>query len=160
MLLKLVYSDHEEPFTIGAAKYRYTAANPGDEVEGRLTIKVEIEGLRTEAVVDTAADWSVCHPEVADTIDLTGVPQLVKDMGYNVRGYKWRGDLYSMNLCLVAQEGRSFCLEASVFVPYPVYWRQVRGVLPRSFLGLRGGLERMRFAFDPTNDFFFFGQAG
>jgi len=70
------------------------------------------------------------------------------------RDERVRGTLHRLTLTLLAEEGGDLQLDVTAFVPDVSY----EGVpeLP-SILGLHGCLERVRFAFDPVTDTFYFG---
>jgi hypothetical protein len=131
----------------GATPYGYS----GDPT-GKLTIEVEIAGFRTTAVVDTAAPYMICEPEIAEQLSLSasesiGATQLLTHLGL-VTGY-----LYRAPITLPASSGRSVELQATVFVPQPDQWAN-----NPSSLGFHGCLERIRLAIDPGTDMFYFGS--
>ncbi len=71
------------------------------------------------------------------------------------RGVIVHGRLHRVNLTLFAEEGESFTLEATAFVPNPgdeEIWEDIPCIL-----GLFGCLERARFAVDPSTETFYFG---
>ena len=124
------------------------------EPKARLVLRVTIEGLTTQAMVDTglvslfacqrgARAPSGCDPGARDADD--SLPR--RACG---------GTLHRLTLTLLAEEGEDLQLDVTAFVPDASY----EGVpeLP-SILGLYGCLERVRFAFDPATDTFYFGPA-
>jgi hypothetical protein len=149
-----------EAFATGAARYLYSGSSESEAGELRIAVPVKIEEQRTDAVVDTAADWSVCHPELAGLLQLDPAAALFR-ITYNIRGNRIKGGVYLLDLHLLAQQGRgsSLQLEAKVFVPDsdPVNLDLAARVLPRSLLGLMGCLELVRFAVDPFGQVFYFG---
>jgi hypothetical protein len=70
------------------------------------------------------------------------------------RDERVRGALHRLTLTLLAEDGEDMQLDVTAFAPDASY----EGVpeLP-SILGLHGCLERVRFAFDPVTDTFYFG---
>ncbi|MBN1484372.1 MAG: hypothetical protein JXA37_06580 [Chloroflexia bacterium] len=71
-----------------------------------------------------------------------------------IRDRTYQGELHRLSLVLKAQDGESVALEVTAFLPRlrpGETWN-----LP-PFLGLRGCLERLRFAVDPASDTFYFG---
>jgi len=147
----LLFSD-QQPFATGAAHYWYRAASPSDR-SPRITVRVELEGVVTFAVLDTGAPYVVCSPEVARSMRLTSAAALERAR-ILIRGVWVNGDLHRLNLKLPADQGESFSFEVTAFVPDA---REGSiGSFP-SFLGLNGCLERIRFALDPSDDTFYFG---
>jgi hypothetical protein len=57
-------------FATGATAYRYRPAT-SHETTPRLILEVEIEGIRTEAIVDTGGVYLFCHPTIARLLSLT-----------------------------------------------------------------------------------------
>jgi len=51
-------------FTTGAIRYSYSPATVG-ETTNRIIIPIEIEGVKTQAVVDTGAPYVVVSPRIA-----------------------------------------------------------------------------------------------
>lgn len=126
------------------------------ETTHRIFVPVQIEGIQTEAVVDTGGVYLVCHPEIADLLRLDLAEKVGTDE-LNIRGRKIPGTLYRLYLTLLAGEGKSHMLDIVAFVPRlepNETWD-----LP-SFMGLTGCLEWIRFAVDPTTDTFYFGAIG
>lgn len=161
MPLKFADGDNGQVFATGAARYLYSDSSSESETEElRITVPIKIEEQRTDAVVDTAADCSICHPEVAGLLNLDPDTALF-NITYNIRGNRIRGGVYLLDLYLLAQQGKgsSLRLEAKVFVPDsdPVNLELTARVLPRSLLGLMGCLELVRFAVDPFYETFYFG---
>jgi hypothetical protein len=130
----------------GRTPYGYS----GDPT-GKVTIEVEIAGVRTTAVVDTAAPYMICEPEIAGQLSLSvsesiGATQLRTHLGVIT------GHLFRVPITLHASAGMSVELQATLFVPQPDQW-----VDNPSFLGFHGCLERIRLAIDPGADMFYFG---
>ena len=130
----------------GSTPYAYT----GDPA-GKLTVQVEIEGFRTTAVVDTAAPYMICDPEIAEQLDFSARAS-IGSQTLSTRFGHVTGNLYRATITLLATSGRSIELEATVFVPQPDQWAE-----NPSFLGFHGCLERIRLAIDPGASLFYFG---
>lgn len=141
--------DSGEPFATGVAEYTYRPATEREDLP-RVILPIEIEGIATLAVLDTAAPYVVCVPEIAQQLSLSPEDS-TGDMKLQVRGDTVSGHLYRLRLRFVASQGQSLDVEATAFVP-DADW----GPWP-CFIGLSGCLERMRFALDPVHDRFFFG---
>lgn len=141
-----------ESFATGAIYYDYRGATER-ETTNRIIIGVEIEGIMTEAVIDTGAPYVICPPRVAKQAGVDRAWAL-DEMVMLVRGMRLSGIRVRMNISLRADEGEDLDVDATVFVPdVEEYW----GDFP-AFLGLTGFLERIRFAIDPNTDTFYFGK--
>ena len=99
-------------------------------------------------MIDTAAPWCVLESSLADRIADQEIP-LVHGQLLSSRLGVFTGDLCRSSITLLADEGDSLTVEATVFVcadwPGP------------SVIGYNGFLERVRFAVDPTTNLFYFG---
>jgi hypothetical protein len=149
MLLKF---EDGRPFAQGASTYLYRPATERDTTP-RIFVAVLIEDIPTETVVDTGGVYLVCEPETADLLDLDAASGLATDK-VNIRGRSVPGTLHRLYLTLLAEEGKSLKLETTAFVPR--LRPNERWDLP-PYMGLRGCLEWIRFAVDPTTDTFYFG---
>ncbi|MDH3605006.1 MAG: hypothetical protein OEU26_35870 [Candidatus Tectomicrobia bacterium] len=143
-----------QAFATGAAPYGYRSATP-QETTPRVVLSVEIEGFKTEAMVDTGGVFLVCHPEVALQARLETSDAVSDTLEILFRGVFVRGRLYRLNLTLVAEIGTTLDFQATVFVPESEDAEQW-GEIP-SILGMYGCLERIRFAVDPDTETFYFG---
>ncbi len=146
----------DEPFTAGATEYYYSASTPSRQTADRMTLLVEIEEQEVEAIIDTGACYLICHPELARAINFDPGESIPTE-NMNIRGLSVKGELYGTNLCFLADEGNNLSIEATAFVPTERMQDDVANRLPKSFLGLVGCLERVRFAVDPFNRIFYFG---
>ena len=139
------------PFSIG--KSRYANSLPGS-VEGETKIYVKVEpdalGFPVLAQLDTGAPWTVLSPEVARECNLG--PTEGPGLRLNTRFGSIPGHLHRTTLKILADEGSPLEIDATIFVPD--HWPT-----SQNFLGYGGALERMRFAVDPTENLFYFGQA-
>ncbi|MDY7079699.1 MAG: hypothetical protein SXV54_22670 [Chloroflexota bacterium] len=140
------------PFTTGVCSYWDQLSREGSETP-RIIINIEIEGLQTQAAVDTGGVYLVCDPEMSDLLDLNPSTSLGVDT-LNIRGSKYQGSLQRIMVKMSAEEGESLDLEVTAFIPRLVPGQEWR--LP-SFLGLQGCLEFLRIAIDPSVNAFHFG---
>src|SRR5262249_34594757 len=134
------------PFVTGSQSYVFYAPTRA-EPKARLVLRVAIEGLTTQAMVDTGGLYLFCMPSVAQALGAQTI--LFRDEHV-------RGTLHRLTLALLAEEGADLQLDVTAFVPDAGYENVPE--LP-SILGLHGCLERARFAFDPATDTFYFGPA-
>jgi hypothetical protein len=135
-------------FTVGRSRFV-------DHLEGtqdpsaKIFVKIEPEsfGALVMAQLDTGAAWSILDARVAEALDLfRGSGQAVSlETRYGVI----RGRLERIQVELVADEGDSVSVSATVLVSPE--WTH------GSFVGYGGLLERIRFAIDPNDRFFYFG---
>jgi hypothetical protein len=144
------------PFATGSAPYDYRPVTSSETVE-RIVVQIEIEGVMTQAAIDTGGLYLVCTPTVARQLSLSITQSLFPKKVERIlfRGEYIQGHLFRVNLNLLAEIGQGLSLEVTAFVPEesPTDW----GELP-CFLGLYGCLERLRFAIDPLNTYFYFGE--
>ncbi len=138
------------PFTTGAAKY-YDTATPGSiPAEPRIYIRIELAslGLEALAVVDTAAPWCILEPRLGAAVvdhfeELPGTVALSSRLG------RHEGRLYLGTVKLSADEGEDLEVAATVFISPD--WSG------GNFVGYLGFLDRIRFAFEPLANMFYFG---
>lgn len=141
-----------DSFATGALPYAYRPATEF-ETTNRIILLVQIEGITTEAVVDTGAPYVICAPRTARQAGFTR-DDVFERTTMLVRGMRLEGGFIRLIISLPAQKGEDLDVQATAFVPdVEEYW----GDFP-SFLGLTGFLERIRFAVDPNTDTFYFGQ--
>jgi hypothetical protein len=135
------------PFAGGRARYLDSA--PGGR-GAKIVIKLELEGLADPltAHVDTGAEWSMIHADVAADLGLLDLEG--ETVSISTRVGRIRGKLVRHAVRLLADEGESLDMETTLFVASD--WRQ------GNFLGYRGCLEFLRFAFDPGARDFYFGR--
>lgn len=135
-------------FAIG--RTRFLDEDPVDsEKSPKVYVKIEPGNLGSPilAQLDTGAAWSILDSQIAEEMTLfhgQGQPTSLSTRFGVIDGY-----LERTNITILADEGESVEVEATVFVS-----RQWSG---GSFLGYAGLLERVRFAVDPQQNFFYFG---
>jgi hypothetical protein len=153
--MALTFPDGER-FTTGVIPYQYRPAT-AYETTPRLILEVEIDGIQTEAVVDTGGIYLVCNPRIARLLHLETAEAISGVQSILLRGVLVQGRLYRLTLTILAEEGEDTTIETTAFVPEPEeaeHWSE----LP-CFLGLYGCLECARFAVDPRTERFYFGPA-
>jgi hypothetical protein len=140
-------------FATSYSTYAYLPATE-QEVSPRIFLQVSIEGIYTEAFLDTGAPYVVCKPQVAEVLGLDPEKgEWIKD--FRIRNDKLAGRLVRLTITILAEEGLPLPVDATVFVP-DLDPHQEWGEFP-SILGLTGFLERIRFAIDPSENRFYFG---
>jgi hypothetical protein len=116
------------------------------------------ESLPTLAVVDTGAPYCILNPEEAEPLRLNFRLECERlSQRLNIRGDLVPGWICRIPIRIVAEEGTSLQVEASVFVPELAPGSQWRAP---NFLGMTGFLDRIRFAVDPEHNRFYFGALG
>ena len=147
---------HAAGFASGATRYADTF--PGDTQDAeRLVITARLidTQLNLPFVVDTGAPWGVLDP---DTVTALIEPHADEILRYRVRGRLYEGTLTRCRVALLDdQSDAALLLDATFFVPLLAtgdVWREP------NFIGLRGFLERIRFAIDPAENMFYFGSLG
>jgi hypothetical protein len=148
----LLYLTDRTQFSLGAVAYRLPQ---GGTDATRITIGLEIEENMTEAIIDTGAPYLICSPSLSklftpDPAKLMYAKKLL------IRGVWVAGTIYRINLSLLPDEGEALMIEAPAFIPDPDQ-EFTEGFLPRSFLGMFGCLEMIRFALDPLTETFYYG---
>lgn len=151
--MQILYSTGAE-FSLGSCEYTSRPATGGEQLT-RLFIPIEIENVRTDAVVDTGGAYLILNPELAaeleiDSNDALGVEKI------NIRGEVRSGSLHRLQVVFAASEGVGLPVEVTVFVP--ALFPGESWALP-SFVGWHGCLERLRFALAPAEERFYFGSA-
>ncbi len=136
------------PFTAGRSRYADRTSG-SHEPAAKIFVKIEPESLGGVilAQLDTGAAWSILDTQVADALSLLngeGEPARI-----STRMGPFNGRLERTRVCIVADEGESLSVEATVWVSPD--WPE------HSFLGYSGFLERLRFAVDPDDNSFYFG---
>lgn len=135
-------------FATGACTFIDTA--PGTLYEARIFVPVRLAGLDVDvtAMVDTAAPWCVLEGAIAN-LYADREASLVPRQRLSSRLGDHTGDLHRSPITLLADEGDSLTVEATIFVcpdwPGP------------NVIGYNGLLERIRFAVDPSLNTFYFG---
>lgn len=130
---------------------------PGDEADRlRLVIYVQIGQTLTPCIVDTGAPWCVINPSLAQPLLDAKQVDYVEAITYEIRGTRYEGSLVRLDLAFQDElSGDLMLIEATVFVPelhQDQEWREP------NFIGLKGCLERIRFAIDPAESAFYFGH--
>jgi len=135
-------------FASGVARYSLQPVP-----DPKLSVQVEIDGIQTLAVVDTAAPYLVCSLWMATELHLSLDARIgLREVRTN-RGLL-RGGLYRVAMKVLAAQGIGVEIQATAMVPHAdqEHWRDAP-----TFLGFDGCLERLRFAVDPAEEKFYFG---
>jgi len=137
-----------DEFASGATKYSFEP--PADP---KLGVQVEVDGIQTLAVVDTAAPYLICSLWLASQLDFSRMDR-IRSQHIDTRFGRLRGSLYRLSIKLLASEGSGIEIQATAVVPDAdeQNWRDAP-----TFLGFQGCLERLRFAVDPFEEKFYFG---
>src|SRR4029453_993095 len=105
-----------QPFATGATSYHYRPAT-AQETTPRLVLEVAIEGIVTQAMVDTGGLYLVCHPGLATQFQLEPAEATRGPHTFLFRGVLLRGRLYRLPLTLLTQAGDDLTVQATAFVP-------------------------------------------
>jgi len=139
-------------FACGGVKYFDTYA---DSPDPRLVLPIRLGTWPSliSAVVDTGAPWCVFDPVLVGNLG-SDIEHLQPIRKLNIRGIAYSGWLYRLPVRLEAMLGQWLEVEATAFIPE----LSAGQVWPfPNFIGLEGFLSRIRFAMDPSTNFFFFG---
>jgi hypothetical protein len=146
----MLFRQDGSAFSVGRSRFEDREEVATGGTAAKIFVKIAPEalgGVLLLAELDTGAAWSVLHTEVAEALDLlngTGEP-----VPYSTRLGRITGHLERTSIYIIADEGESLRIEATVWVS-----REWPG---GNFLGYGGLLERIRFAIDPGDNFFYFG---
>jgi hypothetical protein len=135
-------------FTTARAQYLDRAPASAEQTQ-KIIVKITGEPLGgvVFAQLDTGAAWSVLDAEVAEAMSLLGGGGEAARV--STRQGSFDGWLRRTSLQILADEGESLTVEATVWVSHEWRWG--------NFLGYAGLLERVRFAIDPSDNRFYFG---
>lgn len=139
-----------EEFTTSHAGY--LDQQPGaDSSSARIFVKVRLAEVEAAfvAMLDTGAAWSVFPSELMGSI---GDFEAIAETTLSTRLGKIKGHLVRIPLTLLADQGESLTLDATVFRPLAGEWPE-----DQFFLGYTCCLDRIRMAIDPSVNQFHFG---
>lgn len=151
----MLFFDNGEPFAIGATLYAYRPVAE-NETSPRIILPLFLEDFETTGFVDTGGVYLLLSPEVAEDLGLRpedGIPTAP----LLFRGYQLTGTLHRLSLKLPADHGDALTIEVTAFVPQPTPFQ----IWPKDFpsiLGMFNCLDRLRFAVDPAESIFYFGE--
>lgn len=120
----------------------------------RILVAVRIGPIHTTAIVDTAAPYPICAPDIANKIPKSTMER-IEPYTVSTQFGDFKGSLYRMPITFPATEGDDLEVDATVFIPDSAADWPNRP----SYIGLTGCLERMRFALDPAANLIYFGPA-
>ncbi len=142
-------------FATGAAPYAYRPVTARESAP-RVVLTVRLGDIETSAFLDTGGVYLLCAPPLARRLGLNpqdGIPTPPLQLG---RG-RFDGALHRIGLTFIAADGDDLSIESTVFVPLLKLGEQWPEDFP-CILGMQGCLERLRFAVDPNDDTFYFGE--
>jgi len=129
---------------------------PGEENSPKIVLSIQIKNSAPiMAIMDTGAPWCIFDPDLLSLSEVDKEDGYRPDKGLNIRGTIYYGVLSRLPITFLADEGRDISVEATVFIPdrrFDNTWQ-----FP-NFIGLDGCLSRLRFAIDPSENIFYFGQ--
>ena len=142
-------------FATGAAPYAYRPVTTG-RAPHVWSLTVRLGEIETSAFLDTGGVYLPCSPELARRLGLDppdGIPTPPVQSG---RG-RFEGILHRVSLTFIAADGDDLVIEPTVFIPRLKPGEEWPEDFP-CILGMQGCLERLRFAVDPNDDTFYFGE--
>jgi hypothetical protein len=137
-------------FAAGRARFLDTSER-NRESSAKIFVPIRVDGIDLLAQLDTGAPWSILPTALCESLNLSdGQGQPVR---LSTRKGELNGRLERVKLTLVASEGASLDVEATIFVVPD--WDE------DAFIGWSGLLERVRVAIDPAPqaNYFYFGPA-
>lgn len=137
-------------FTTGRSKF-LDQAESSQGAAAKIWVKIEPVSLGQTilAQLDTGAAWSILDAEVASELNLFDDKGELVTISTRVGTRKFR--LKRIPVEILADQGDSLSIEATVAVLPD--WHQ------GTFIGYAGLLERIKFAVDPSENYFYFGPA-
>lgn len=121
----------------------------------RIVLPILLDGqLSVEAIVDTGTPWCIFPPETMAFLGFTA-ESMQDEASLSIRGMVYNGYLVRMMIRLEAEQGDNADIDATVFVP-DLHPDDVWDI--PHFIGLDGLLNRIRFAVDPQQNMFYFGE--
>jgi hypothetical protein len=152
-MVALLRLPDDEAFATGSAGCQLGPVGQ-DSRSTRILAQVRIGPILTMAIIDTAAPFPVCAPDIARLIP-TSTLEWIEPFTLLTQFGNFKGGLYRMPITFPAADGDHLEVDATVFIPGSAdSWPD----LP-SYIGLTGCLERMRFALDPAANLIYFGPA-
>ncbi len=143
---------NDAEFCCGFSRFRDNLEGVGEST-AKIFVRVNIGNLITNvfAQVDTGAPWSIL---ALDVVHALGVPLNAADsVTLSTRLGLLRGHLVKLPVTLIADGGRSLSFQGTFFISPD--W-----TFNLSFLGYSGFLDAIRFAVDPSVNYFYFGETG
>lgn len=137
-------------FSTGRSRFADQAHGSGEDT-AKIYVRIELEALGDVvlAQLDTGSPWLILQTEIAAAMSLQEGEGPVVPL--STRQGRVTGHLERILVNILADEGEgdSLQVEATAFVS--------RQWPAGTFLGYSGVLERIRFAIDPSDNFFYFG---
>lgn len=135
-------------FASGRSSYRDHLETWPDPT-AKIYVTLQIGDLSVMAQLDTGAAWSVLPPDVAEDARIpieSGNPITISSRFGTTRGF-----LVRVPFAIVAEEGESLETDGTFFIS-PEWPERL------SFVGYTGLLDSIRFAIDPPQNHFYFGE--
>ena len=140
------------PFTTGRATYRDLDpenTSRQNAIYVQLVLPIHT-GISVYALVDTGTPYCIFEAEVVEALGLSF--DNGESITLNTAYGSFRGTIQRLTIRLVAEQGDSLDVDASVFITGE--WGY------GNFVGYSGFLERFRFAVDAATNSFYFGPHG
>ncbi len=141
---------NDRPFATGSTQFLDDLPDESLK-ESRIVLPIRVGNSAENrfAIVDTGCPWCILQWAIAKEV---GLPLGEgTHVAMNTRFGRMEGELHRLPITLLAEEGKSLSIEATVFVCE--YWPGA------NFIGYNGYLERIRFAVDAFSNRFYFGQS-
>lgn len=145
-----------DSFAQGVMRYFDSYSN---EKTARIVLNVYLANYPEpiSVIADTAAPWCILNPFIFEKVAHYAESMYMLDLPLNIRGLNYTGQLYQLPMRLEALVGEPLDVVGTVFIPN---LSSNEEWLYPNFIGLDGFLNRIRFAVDPANNLFFFGELG
>ncbi len=165
----------------GAMRY-YDNCSDYEEKLARIVLHIYVGDYQDSipAIIDTASPWCILNPSIFEIEEVKNCAVYPTDVNLLIRGERQKGKLYNLPIRLEALKGKSLDVPSVVFVPTlskddentpteiievcPCCHRETGRQYTEevwnkpNFIGLDGFLNRIRFAIQPSENLFFFGE--
>ena len=139
---------NEEPFISSSAKY-YDENPEIDSLQASIYVEITIPGqysIQTLAKLDTGTPWVILNSQLNKTLGFTSGSS---DIVLHTPTGRMSGSLEKYPIILRAPKGKSLEIEATLYICDN--WNK------GNYIGYTGLLDKIRFAIDPSCNFFYFG---
>ena len=149
MFESILYERNGAAFATGAVHFRDSSSQGLEAADARIYLQVVPGELSypVDVMVDTAAPWCIFDAEIGE--EMLPCLEIVQDPVFlHTRLGRFRGALYQGSLRIIAEEGDSLNVDATMFLS--------RDWPGGNFIGYLGLLQKIRFAVDPHRNRFYF----
>lgn len=145
-----LYTETQTKWNHGAAKYRADVEHGFGNINIAISMSFLQEGPRFSAYLDTGCTWVVVSKEILLSCGIEVDEDSIVRQEMSTRFGKFTGFINRIPIYIFAEFGKTIKIDATCLV-----CKDWNGPI---VIGWKGCLERFRFAIDPANNMFLFGQ--